>query len=53
MKGSLKGESPRVHFSAEFQDNHSGKIKRFTFEGDHESLKSAIKRFDANEFFRE
>lgn len=53
MKGALKGETTRVHLCVEFSDNVNGKIKRFNFEGDTESLQKAIKRFDLNDFFDE
>lgn len=53
MRGALKGDSTRVHFCAEFEDKVSGRIKRFTFDGDADALKSAIKRFDVNEFLDE
>ena len=53
MKGALKGDSSRVHFCAEFEDKVSGRIKRFTFDGDADALKSAIKRFDVNDFLDE
>ena len=53
MKGALKGESTRVHFCAEFEDKSSGRIKRFTFDGDADALKNAIKRFDVNDFLDE
>lgn len=53
MKGALKGETARVHLCAEFEDKPSGRIKRFTFDGDAEALQKAIKRFDLNDFFDE
>ncbi len=53
MKGELKGESTRVHFCAEFEDKHNGKIKRFTFDGDADALQKAIKRFNVNDFLDE
>lgn len=52
-RGALKGDSTRVHLSAVYEDIETGKIKRFRFEGDTESLKSAIKRFDLNKFLDE
>lgn len=51
MKGALKGEVARVHMSAEYEDQATGKIKRFSFEGDADALAKAIKRFDLNRFF--
>lgn len=53
MKGALKGETVRVHLSAEFDDRTSGTVKRFNFEGDADALQKAIKRFDLNRFFDE
>lgn len=50
MRGALKGDKVRVHLSAIYEDKKKGKFKRFDFEGDAESLKSAIKRFDLNDF---
>jgi len=53
MKGALRTDTVRVHFSAEYEDKISGTIKRFNFEGDAESLKTAVKRFDLNKFLDE
>lgn len=50
MKGALKSDNTRVHFSAEYEDKVNGTVKRFNFEGDADSLKNAIKRFDLNRF---
>lgn len=51
FKAALRGDKPRVHLSAEYVDGVSGSIKKFTFEGDHEALRSAITKFDAKGFF--
>ncbi|WP_113907998.1 hypothetical protein [Aliidiomarina celeris] len=53
MRGALRGDQARVHLSAVYEDRKEGKIKRFDFEGDVESLKSAIKKFDLNKFMGE
>lgn len=53
MKGTLKGETTRVHLCAEYEDKVHGKIKQFSFEGDVEALQKAIKQFDLNKFFDE
>jgi hypothetical protein len=53
MKGALKGDTVRVHLSAEYEDKVSGTVKRFNFEGDADSLQKAIKRFDLNRFLDE
>ncbi|MDI6815787.1 MAG: hypothetical protein QME41_01150 [Actinomycetota bacterium] len=53
MKGALKGEIARVQLSAEFEDQTTGTIKRFNFEGDTEALQKAIKQFDLNEFLND
>jgi hypothetical protein len=50
LKGALRGESARVHFSVIYEDKAAGLTKRFNFEGDAETLQKIIKKFDANEF---
>ena len=35
------------------KDKKSGKSKKFKFEGDLESLKTAIKKFDLNEYLKD
>jgi hypothetical protein len=50
LKGALKGEKARVHFSAVYEDKANKVVKRFDFEGDIEALQKAIKRFDLNKF---
>lgn len=50
MKGALKGEKPRVHLSAVYEETPSGVVKRFNFEGDVNALQKVIKKFDLNEF---
>lgn len=51
LKGALSRDRTRVHLDVEFQDGESGSVKRFSFEGDHQALKAAIKKFDMNHFF--
>jgi len=46
----LKNEKARVHMSAIYEDKESGKVKKFNFEGDTESLQKAITRFNLNKF---
>ncbi|CAN0540789.1 unnamed protein product [Ectocarpus sp. 12 AP-2014] len=53
MRGALRGDKARVHLSAVYEDKKEGKLKRFDFEGDAESLRSAIKKFDLNKFMDE
>lgn len=53
MKGALKSDKTRVHFSAVYEDKISGTVKRFKFEGDADALNNAIKRFDLNRFLDE
>lgn len=50
FKAAIRGDKARVHLKAEYLDTNSGVVKRFTFEGDHDALKDAIKKFDLNEF---
>jgi hypothetical protein len=51
LKGALKGETSRVHFSVEYEETpNGGVIKRFNFAGDVDALKKVIKRFDLNRF---
>jgi hypothetical protein len=51
MKGLLRGEKPRVHLSAEYQDPVTGSVKRFNFEGDTDALQDVIKRMNLRQFF--
>jgi hypothetical protein len=51
MRGLLRGENLRVHLSVEYQDDSSGKTKRFNFVGDPETFKATIKKIDVNAFF--
>jgi hypothetical protein len=53
MKGALKGDRARVRFSAMYQDAQTGTVKRFDFDGDEDTLRRVIKRFDANAFFHQ
>lgn len=53
FKTGLRGDKPRVHLSAEYIDEESGTAKRFHFEGDHEALRTAIKKFDVNKFMND
>jgi hypothetical protein len=50
MKGALRGEKPRVHMEAVYEDKQDGVVKKFRFEGDADGLKKAIKRFNLNKF---
>lgn len=50
LKGALKGEKPRVHLSAVYEDKANNTVKRFDFEGNIEALQRVIKRFDLNKF---
>ncbi len=50
-KGALKGDQPRVHIRAVYQDKQAGKTKKFEFSGDAAALARAIKKFDLNNFF--
>lgn len=50
-KGALKGDQPRIHMRAVYQDKQAGKTKKFEFSGDAEALARAIKKFDPNNFF--
>jgi hypothetical protein len=49
FKNALSSAPPRVHLSAEYSDI-DGTVRRFNFEGDHDALKAAIKKFDLNKF---
>ncbi len=53
MKGALKGEKPRVHFSALYQDASEGITKKVEFEGDVDSLRKIINKFNINEFLND
>ena len=50
MRGALKGDKARVRMEAMYEDEREGVTKKFTFEGDVDALKHAIKRFDVNKF---
>ena len=50
MKGSLLGEKKRVHMEAIYEDEKDGVVKKFSFEGDAETLKDTIKKLDLNKF---
>jgi hypothetical protein len=52
-RGALKTDRPRVHMAVVYEDKKQGKIKKFEFSGDHESLTKAIRRFDLDNFFHE
>ncbi len=52
-RGSLKGEENRVHFKVMYEDQGSGIVKEFNFEGGPDALAKTIKKFDANRFFDE
>jgi len=51
MKGALKGEKQRVHLTAIFESNPEGTFKKFSFEGDIESLEKAITKFNLKKFY--
>ncbi|MEI6153675.1 MAG: hypothetical protein WCQ90_06280 [Deltaproteobacteria bacterium] len=50
IRGALRGEKPRVHMEAVYEDKHDGIVKSFRFEGDVDELEKAIKKFDLNKF---
>jgi hypothetical protein len=50
MRGVLRGQKPRVHMEAIYEDKQDGVVKSFRFEGDIDGLEKAIKRFDLNKF---
>lgn len=50
MKGALIGEKARVHLEVIYEDKEESITKKFTFEGDGDGLKEAIKKFDLNKF---
>lgn len=52
LRGSFHPEKARVHLSAVFEDKKAGVIKKFEFTGSETALKSAIKKFDLNEFMK-
>jgi hypothetical protein len=52
-KGLLKGETPKVHVSIVYEDRQAHKTKRLDFTGNADDLKKVIKKFDANNFFRD
>lgn len=53
MKDGLKGDVPRVRLSAVYEDRKSRKTKRLDFSGDAQALRAVMKRFDADNFFRD
>jgi hypothetical protein len=50
MKGALRGETARVHLTAEYEDPSTGLVKRFTYDGDAATLRETIKKFNLNQF---
>lgn len=50
MRGALRGEKPRVHLDAIYEDKQDGVVKKFRFEGDIDGLEKVIKKFDLNKF---
>jgi hypothetical protein len=50
IKGVLTGDKSRVHLEAVYKDKNDGVTKIFSFDGDGETLKSVIKKFDLNSF---
>jgi hypothetical protein len=51
LKGALKGDTTRVHLSAEYEETpDGGVIKRFNFDGDMDALDRVMKRFNVNKF---
>ena len=50
MKGALRGDRTRVHFSVEYEDARAGVVRRFNFEGDAEALNETLKQFDVDRF---
>lgn len=52
MRGSLKGDTSRVHLNVEYT-RQDGSARRFSFTGDASALQKVIKRFDLNEFLDE
>lgn len=50
MKGSLRGESAKVHIEVVYQDEKNGVTKSFKYSGGPEGLQQAIKKIDVNKF---
>jgi hypothetical protein len=49
LKSALKGEVARVHLNAEYKTKE-GEVKRFSYDGDSETLKAVVKKMDLNQF---
>lgn len=53
MKGALKGDKAKVHVNAIYQDEKSGVLKKFTYEGDSDGLYAVLKKINLNKVFDE
>ncbi|MFH1117070.1 MAG: hypothetical protein V1792_24395 [Pseudomonadota bacterium] len=53
IKGALKGEKPRVHFSAVYQDELAGVTKKVEFEGDIDALSKIITKININKLLND